>query len=381
MSVNWRKSESCLLSSIRTTYEVGGRHVTLLVRPSAVEVEEALRNLESSTVTVLLGEEPSKSFAESLELQLNKKPEAREGVFIQTSGTTGDPKLVFVPRERLWDSTNADHDAKIWGLTFPPHKMAGLQVIAQAIASGGQIVAPNVDIPPLQKLEEFGEASVEAISGTASFWRLASGYQGHLQETLRFLTLGGEIADQKILNRLKTQFPESKISHVYATSETGAVFSVSDGLAGFPASYVGKIFRSGKSISIIEDEIVVHLPGSSNINIHTGDSVVLDEDRYVFDGRYGSHINVGGTKVSLTEVDRVAIEFDGVFDCQASGIPNPFSGQSVLLKVIWADESKENELLSHLRKALPRAAVPALIETVSEFTINENQKKVLGGHS
>lgn len=354
--------------------------MTLLVRPSAVEVEEALRYLDSLRVTVLLGEEPSTSFAESLELQLSKESEARAGVFIQTSGTTGDPKLVFVPRERLWDSTNADHGAKIWGLTFPPHKMAGLQVISQAIATGGHIVAPRTEMSPLQKLEEFGEAGVEAISGTASFWRLASGYQGHLGETLKFLTLGGEIADQKVLNDLKRRFPKAKISHVYATSETGAVFAVSDGLAGFPASYVGKIFRSGKVISIVEDEIVVHLPHSIDRKVHTGDYVVLNEGRYVFDGRYSTHINVGGTKVSLTQVERVAMDFDGVFDCQASGIPNPFSGQSVLLEVIWTDEIKKDELLSHLRTALPRAAVPALIETVSDFTINENQKKALRGH-
>ena len=354
--------------------------MTLLVRPSAVEVEEALRNLESPSVTVLLGEEPSKSFPESLELQLNENPEARVGVFIQTSGTTGDPKLVFVPHQRLWDSTNADHEAKIWGLTFPPHKMAGLQVIAQAIASDGKVVAPQAELSPLQKLEEFGEAAVEAISGTASFWRLASGYQGHLGETLRFLTLGGEIADQKLLSNLKSRFPNAKISHVYATSETGAVFAVSDGLAGFPASYVGKIFRSGKVISIVKDEIVVQLPYSEEPFVHTGDFVSLLEGRYVFDGRYGSHINVGGTKVSLTQVERVAMDFDGVFDCQASGIPNSFSGQSVLLKVIWRDDSKSNELPSYLRKALPRAAVPVLIETVNELTINENQKKVPGGH-
>ena len=343
-------------------------------------MEEALRNLESSRVTVLFGEEPSRSIAESLELQMDKNPEAQAGVFIQTSGTTGDPKLVFVPRQRLWDSTNADHGAKIWGLTFPPHKMAGLQVIAQAIATGSKIVGPQVELSPLQKLEEFGEAGVDAISGTASFWRLASGYQGDLRETLRFLTLGGEIADQKILNNLKSRFPNAKISHVYATSETGAVFAVSDGLAGFPASYVGKVFRNGKVIGIVEDEIVVQLPHSEEPFVHTGDFVDLIEGRYVFDGRYGSHINVGGTKVSLAQVERVAMNFDGVFDCQASGIPNSFSGQSVLLKVIWRDDSQRIELPSYLRKALPRAAVPVLIETVSEFTVNESQKKVPGGH-
>lgn len=351
------------------------------VRPDASVVEGVLRGLDSSSPCVLLDEEPSQDLLENIALRIRKEPESQTGIFIQTSGTTGKPKVVFVPSEQLWDSSNPSHDAQVWGLTFPAYKMAGLQVIAQAIVSGARLVAPAQDLPPLQKLEKFSEAAVEAISATPSFWRMASGFQGQLEKSLRFITLGGEIADQKILDYLNRHYPNTKISHVYATSETGAVFSVGDGFAGFPASYEGKIFRNGKSISVVDGEILVHLPIPRDKSVNTGDFVVLHEGRYLFDGRSSSHINVNGRKVSLTEIERATNEFDGVFDCRATGIPNPFSGQSVLLEVIWSSKANKDGLFSHLRNVLPREALPALIEAVGEFAVNDNQKKLPRGTS
>lgn len=354
-----------------------GHHLTLYVKPDALQVETVIRNLGDVYPVLILSKEPSRELLDTIQPVLDRWAQAEPGLLIETSGTAGTPKVVFVPEKILWDSTIQTHEAKIWGLTFPPYKMAGLQVVTQAIASGGQLVAPELDVPPLQKLEEFGRAGVQAISGTPTFWRLASGYMGDLQHSLKFITLGGEIADQKLLDSLSGRFQKAKVSHVYATSETGAVFSVNDGLAGFPVTYEGKLFRNGKSINIVKGEIVVNLP-NSNDPVFTGDHVVQDEGRYLFDGRSGTHINVGGNKVSLTAVEQSAFQFEGVFDCQASGISNPFSGQSVLLKVIWSSEIMEQELLSHLRKALPRPAVPALVETVTEFKVTESQKKGLG---
>jgi len=50
----------------------------------------------------------------------------------------------------------------------------------------------------------------------------------------------GEIADQAILDSLKARFPDAAIGHAYASTEAGVGFEVTDGLEGFPASYVGR---------------------------------------------------------------------------------------------------------------------------------------------
>lgn len=371
-------SESLLLNLRTISLGESGKPLAVYVRPDSLQVEGLLRATEHEFPVLLLSKEPTEDIVKASQHIVARRADAEPGLFIETSGTTGKPKIVFIPRRRLWDSTLPTHEAKIWGLTFPPYKMAGLQVIAQSISSGSQLVAPEPELSPLQKLEEFGQAGVQAVSGTPTFWRLANSYTGPLQHSLRYITLGGEIADQRLLDFLAGRFPKAKISHVYATSETGAVFSVSDGLAGFPVDYVGKLFRNGKSMTIIQGQIVVNLP-SSNEQVSTGDFVVRSEGRYLFDGRAGTHINVAGHKVSLTAVEQCALQFEGVLDCQAYGMSNPFTGQSVFLKVMWTSENLEQGLLAHLRKTLPRPAVPALIETVTEFTVNESQKKGIGG--
>ena len=55
----------------------------------------------------------------------------------------------------------------------------------------------------------------------------------------RYVRLSGEIADQAILDGLRAVFPQAGIGHAYASTEAGVAFDVNDGLAGFPAAYVG----------------------------------------------------------------------------------------------------------------------------------------------
>src|SRR6185312_5336109 len=50
----------------------------------------------------------------------------------------------------------------------------------------------------------------------------------------------GETADQAILDSLKSRFPGVPVGHAYASTEAGVGFEVTDGLEGFPASYIGR---------------------------------------------------------------------------------------------------------------------------------------------
>src|SRR3984957_20532819 len=55
----------------------------------------------------------------------------------------------------------------------------------------------------------------------------------------RYIRLSGEIADQGILNALRSFYPQASIAHAFASTEAGVAFEVTDGLEGFPASMVG----------------------------------------------------------------------------------------------------------------------------------------------
>lgn len=336
---------------------------------------ELLQKLKPGVFPVLLDSEPDKDIGKRLSAASKNDITENRGIFLNTSGTTGAPKLVFVPRSRIWDSTNKANTCRSWGLLFPAYKMAGLQVIAQTLASGAKLLVPKAHLSPAEKISYLVDMECEGVSATPSFWKLAVDNNRSKKSSFRRVTLGGEIADQKLLDILSQQFPGARISHVYATSETGAVFSVSDGIEGFPKDYVGKTFRNGKSIQIVDGRLHVSVPNDGGRNVVTDDLVLETPERFKFNGRESGVINVGGNRVSLREVERHSLSFSPVLDCRASALPNVFTSQCVRLEVVWRDSNESSELMDHLSTLLPRYALPVVIHSVEAFKLNDSQKR------
>jgi hypothetical protein len=71
------------------------------------------------------------------------------------------------------------------------------------------------------------------------------------------VTLGGEVVDQQILDSLRRTFPHARIVHIYATTELGRCFSVTDGRAGFPARYLTEPTADGVVLGVEDGELVV----------------------------------------------------------------------------------------------------------------------------
>ena len=81
---------------------------------------------------------------------------------------------------------------------------------------------------------------VTHLTGTPSHWRRALMSPANSQIAPRYVRLSGEIADQAVLDSLKARFPDAAIGHAYASTEAGVGFEVTDGLEGFPASFIGR---------------------------------------------------------------------------------------------------------------------------------------------
>ncbi|WP_214000072.1 AMP-binding protein [Arsukibacterium sp.] len=159
--------------------------------------------------------------------------------YLATSGTTGTPKWIGHSLAQLTKTVNtkASSSQLCWGLVYQPFRFAGLQVVLQSLLSGACLIdASDGDIE--QRLDMLVQAGVTALSATPSLWRqflFSSKVTAlHLQQ----LTLGGEIVDQPLLNRLKQLFPQAQLRHIYASTEAGVAFAVSDGQAGFPRRYL-----------------------------------------------------------------------------------------------------------------------------------------------
>ncbi len=194
------------------------------------------------------------------------------------------------------------------------------------------------------------------------------------------MTLGGEAPDQGLLDALKARFPDAALRHIYATTEVGAVFSVTDGRAGFPRNWLYEPLNGLKLTLSEHDTLRVENPRASvqaRTGIwDTGDVVELIGDRVLFRGRTDSMVNVGGVKVFPETVEAHILASPWVQEARVTSKPNPITGAiliaDIVLKPLPGDH--EGEIRAHINE-LPRAQRPASLRFVAAIETGATGKK------
>jgi acyl-coenzyme A synthetase/AMP-(fatty) acid ligase len=311
-----------------------------------------------------------------------------------TSGTTGVPKLVAHTLETLTGAmaggTALGHNA-VWSTFYDMRRYGGLQIFLRAMLGGGSMLLSSALEPVAAFLARAGARGVTHISGTPSHWRraLMSGAAGEMAP--RYVRLSGEIADQAILDHLHATYPNADIAHAFASTEAGVAFDVGDGLAGFPASYLGQrgnveMRVADGSLRIKSGRIALRYLGEGAAPlfdadgfVDTGDMVELEDGRYHFVGRRGGIINIGGQKVHPEEIEAVINRHPGVRMSLVKARKNPITGAVVVADVVMnakaADaEAVKREILDACRVTLARYKVPASIRLVPAIEVGASGK-------
>jgi len=212
--------------------------------------------------------------------------------------------------------------------------------------------------------------------------------------SLRIASLGGEIADEQILKALQKVFPKAKISHIYASTEAGVGFSVSDGEPGFPVTYLEDP-PSGVEIKV-DDEGLLYLRPPQNEKqeyvskqrevadnngwVNTGDIVERRGNRYLFRGRASGVINVGGNKVHPAKVESVIRKVEGVAQVVVRAKDSAITGNLVEAVIEPNGNVEEEKLKSAVREkceaGLSRYEVPAICKVVPSLEINAAGKLI-----
>ena len=301
-----------------------------------------------------------------------------------TSGTTGEPKTISHTTASLTRTTVAGAGGDfVWGLFYDPNRMAGLQVLLQGLRSRATIVAPAPDRSLADRARTMIAGGVNAVSATPSLWRQLLQLPEAASWALRQITLGGEIADQRILDALSGRYPSTRIVHVFASTETGAAFSVKDGREGFPVAYLSDPPR-GVALDVRDDILHVHSPGVSAAApdgfASTGDIVEIVEDRVLFRGRASGVVNVGGANVWPETVEAVLRRHPDVIEAVVSSKPNSMMGNVLVAQVtVTADADRESAaktLRRWVREQAPRSHVPASVDIVDELDIAATGKVI-----
>lgn len=314
---------------------------------------------------------------------------------LATSGTTSEPKLVCHSLDSLTRTTSRNRDVgrrHRWGEMYEICRFAGLQVYLQALLSGSALILPDLGQPIEAQVAMLADHSCTALSATPTMWRKILMTSAVERLALAQVTLGGEIADAAILNALASRFPRARIVHIYASTEAGAAFAVTDGRPGFPAAYLEQPPK-GIHLKVVDDQLYIQNTrvasrylgdakafADDEGYVATGDLVTRAGDRFLFLGRASGSINVGGNKVMPEEIERVLLDHPAVHLARVSGKANPIIGQLVVADVVlgadgaagWSDPAKA--LKQHCAARLERWKVPAMIRIVPHLEIGSGGK-------
>lgn len=296
-------------------------------------------------------------------------------VIVATSGTSGPPKLV----DHSWDSLLAaarlseQWQGLGWLLVYDATRWAGMQVWIQALLTGGRIVVP-ASRDPDTVARSILDDDIAVLPGTPTLLRrlVTSADPALLAESpLQRITLGGEAADPQLLSQIAQTFPKAKVSQVYATTELGEVFRVTDGKAGFPAAWLGRSLPGGARLAIRRDgELLVQL-NRDTAEVATGDLVEQRGDRYEFVGRRSDVIVVGGAKVYPKRVEELLRGLPGVIEARVYGVPSPITGELVAAEIVPSADTSGEQLreraIAECRQKLEPHAVPRVLDLVERI--------------
>lgn len=319
-------------------------------------------------------------------------------IHLMTSGTTGVPKVAqhtletLLTRIRAGRGRSTAAGGERWLLTFQPTGFAGVQVLLSAVSSRGVVVVPSERTP-----SAFYEAAVSTkvthISATPTFWRSLLMLARPGQLDLHQVTLGGEAADQAILDRLRIHFPNARITHTYASTEAGVVFAVHDGQSGFPAEWLtnpiqGVELRISDGFLHIRSPALMRRYASDHAQpllpdgwLATTDRCEVEADRVRILGRDDAMINVAGSKVYPASVESVLLALPEVAEARVYGVRNPIAGALVAADVVLASGQDPVQakaaIAAACRERLAGYQQPRVLRIVDQIPVLASGKKAV----
>ena len=305
-----------------------------------------------------------------------------------TSGSTGAPKIVSHCFDALLKSAYVKNEAtKVWSSLFDPMRFAGIQLFLHCVSTCSTMVVPRQSSRLVDKATFIAKQNCDAISATPSALRALMTCLEFNRLELDQITISGEVITDDLLEMLKKRFYKAKLTHIYASTEGGVGFVVSDGIAGIPISLFERLadvvkisqgslwVRGGRTALEIGE-----LTRDPDSWLDTQDLVEVKGERIFVLGRLSNSINVGGQKVRPEEIESWINRFPGVSITKVYAKTNPILGEVVVADVALEQSHSINGedfvglLREFLSDNLEGYKVPAVIRIVDELKLSRNGK-------
>lgn len=351
----------------------------------------------------LEGDIPENRFGEISEiLSASKVPDGTADI-LYTTGTTGKSKGVMISHktiiadaENLIEGQGFSHDL-LFIISGPLNHIGSLSKIFPVTMQGATLYI----LEGMKDLDKFFQALDYPAAKAATFFvpatiRMLLMFSGDrlakYADKIDFIESGAAPLAHSDMLKLCEVLPKTRLYNTYASTETGIIstYNFNDGQCipgclGKPMSHSRIIITPEGKISCTGDTLMSGYVNDPDLTasvlkdntIYTSDIGELDErGRLHLKGRETDVINVGGFKVSPSEVEDAAMSFSGLKDCICIGVPHPITGMALKLIVELENGLRLDKpsLAKYLKGKLELYKVPLLYEQSSAIKRTFNGK-------
>ena len=300
-----------------------------------------------------------------------------ETMQVQTSGSTGVPKIMEVSKRAMMNS--ACRTCRFLGLQEGDSlllsmnlKYIGAQMmVVRALVGGLRLLLQEPCAHPLAAVQErIDFLSMVPMQLASSLQREA---ERNILQAAKVVIVGGGAVDSLLEEQL--QALPCRVYSTYGMTETLSHIAMRP-LNG-PEHSDRYYPLPGVTLSLsARDTLVIEVPDVCTGKLETNDCVTLYPDgSFVVRGRVDNVINSGGVKIQIEEDERLLQGFLS-FPFVITAVPDSFYGEKVVLLAERpkSSEKETNWLLAVCKDALPRYHAPRDIVFVLSLPRTENGK-------
>lgn len=336
------------------------------------------------------------------------EPESKYVMFLPTSGTTSESKIVMYEHERVWNALQrgsnylkkTDKSVELLIMPLTASFIMFDQLLASVKAGASMVICGGILL--MNKIYRLiGKYQVTSFNTVPSYLgAVIDEYkpEKHNISSLQTVWIGGEKASSELYEKVKKYFTNVKVMQSYGLTECPMLVSRREDDWSKKPEAVGRLALpiNVKIVGENEVDLGVNNPGEITVKsnssmsgyygkenivendswIHTGDYGMIDEEGflYIF-GRIKNIIISGGKNIFPEEVEQIMKGSEMISEVRVRGEANSEVGEIVVADVVLKEEDFDpKELVSYLSDKMASYKIPVKFYVVDEIAKTASKK-------